>query len=129
MATEAMKEIIDWAFHNDEWNEALLDIKGFQLQLVGRFSRSELDLLEEQGFNFSASGVVQRRNDLKSFIRQHPEVMSSDFETLIDKIIYWIQKESEMKQSLRTKESNRIRSKYQKPKKPLEDEQEKQDSE
>ena len=49
MATEAMKEIIDWAFHNDEWNEALLDIKGFQLQLVGRFSRSELDLLEEQG--------------------------------------------------------------------------------
>ena len=122
-----MKEIIDWAFHNDEWNEALLDIKGFQLQLVGRFSRSELDLLEEQGFNFSASGVVQRRNDLKSFIRQHPEVMSADFETLIDKIIYWIQKESEMKQSLRTKESNRIRNKYQKPKKQSEDE--KQDSE
>ena len=122
-----MKEIIDWAFHNDEWNEALLDIKGFQLQLVGRFSRSELDLLEEQGFNFSASGVVQRRNDLKSFIRQHPEVMSSDFETLIDKIIYWLEKESEMKQSLRTKESNRIRNKYQKPKKQSEDE--KQDSE
>ena len=129
MATEAMKEIIDWAFHNDEWNEALLDIKGFQLQLVGRFSRSELDLLEEQGFNFSASGVVQRRNDLKSFIRQHPEVMSSDFETLIDKIIYWLEKDTEMKQSLRAKESSRIRSKYQKPKKPLEDEQEKQDSE
>ena len=129
MATEAMKEIIDWSFHNDEWNEALLDIKGFQLQLVGRFNRSELDLLEEQGFNFSASGVVQRRNDIKTFIRQHPEVMSSDFETLIDKIIYWIQKESEMKQSLRAKESNRIRSKYQKPKKPLEDEQEKQESE
>ena len=122
-----MKEIIDWAFHNDEWNEALMDIKGFQLQLVGRFSRSELDLLEEQGFNFSASGVVQRRNDLKSFIRQHPEVMSADFETLIDKIIYWIQKESEMKQSLRAKESNRIRNKYQKPKKQSEDE--KQESE
>ena len=127
MATEAMKEIIDWAFHNDEWNEALMDIKGFQLQLVGRFTRSELDLLEEQGFNFSAAGVVQRRNDLKSFIRQHPEVMSADFETLIDKIIYWIQKESEMKQSLRAKESNRIRNKYQKPKKQSEDE--KQDSE
>ena len=127
MATEAMKEIIDWAFHNDEWNEALLDIKGFQLQLVGRFSRSELDLLEEQGFNFSASGVVQRRNDLKSFIRQHPEVMSSDFETLIDKIIYWLEKDTEMKQSLRAKESSRIRSKYQKPKKQSEDE--KQDSE
>ena len=127
MATEAMKEIIDWAFHNDEWNEALLDIKGFQLQLVGRFNRSELDLLEEQGFNFSASGVVQRRNDLKSFIRQHPEVMSSDFETLIDKIIYWLEKESEMKQSLRAKESSRIRSKYQKPKKQSEDE--KQESE
>ena len=124
-----MKEIIDWAFHNDEWNEALLDIKGFQLQLVGRFTRSELDLLEEQGFNFSASGVVQRRNDLKSFIRQHPEVMSSDFETLIDKIIYWLEKESEMKQSLRAKESSRIRSKYQKPKKQIEDEQEKQESE
>ena len=127
MATEAMKEIIDWAFHNDEWNEALLDIKGFQLQLVGRFNRSELDLLEEQGFNFSASGVVQRRNDLKSFIRQHPEVMSSDFETLIDKIIYWLEKDTEMKQSLRAKESSRIRSKYQKPKKQSEDE--KQDSE
>ena len=122
-----MKEIIDWAFHNDEWNEALLDIKGFQLQLVGRFTRSELDLLEEQGFNFSASGVVQRRNDLKSFIRQHPEVMSADFETLIDKIIYWLEKESEMKQSLRAKESSRIRSKYQKPKKQSEDE--KQESE
>ena len=127
MATEAMKEIIDWAFHNDEWNEALLDIKGFQLQLVGRFSRSELDLLEEQGFNFSASGVVQRRNDLKSFIRQHPEVMSSDFETLIDKIIYWLEKDAEYKASIRTKESNRIRNKYQKPKKQSEDE--KQDSE
>ena len=122
-----MKEIIDWAFHNDEWNEALLDIKGFQLQLVGRFSRSELDLLEEQGFNFSASGVVQRRNDLKSFIRQHPEVMSSDFETLIDKIIYWLEKDAEYKASIRTKESNRIRNKYQKPKKQSEDE--KQDSE
>ena len=55
--------------------------------------------------------------------------MSSDFETLIDKIIYWVEKDTEMKQSLRAKESSRIRSKYQKPKKPLEDEQEKQDSE
>ena len=129
-----MKEIINWAFLNDEWSEALMDIKDFKLQLVGRFTRSELDLLEEQGFKFSAPGIVQRRNDIKSFIRQHPEVMSNDFETLIDKIIYWLEKESEMKHAMRAKQSSRIRSKYQKPKKQKqtddEDEKdEKQDSE
>ena len=93
MATEGMRSLIDAVYDDKEMREALLDINRFKQTIISKFSREDLEVLEEAGFEFSNNYITQRRNELKTFLLTHPECMSGDFETLMDKIMYYTAKE------------------------------------
>ena len=88
-----MRTLIDTVYEDKEMREALLDINQFKQTMISKFSREDLEVLEEGCFQFSNTYITQRRNELKTFLLTHPECMSGDFETLMDKIMYFTTKE------------------------------------
>ena len=117
-ATEAMKHIISDAFQNEEIKEALNDIRGFQYQIISRCSKELLFEIEDAGFEFHSEGITSRREELKAFLRSHPECMSSDIETLIDKIQFFSENQAAQRKIQREKVLQRIRERRHK-KKPI----------
>ena len=109
MATESMRALIDIVFNDPDMVEALLDIQQFKLTALSRFSREDLEVLEESGFKFTTSFITQRRNELKTFLLQHPECMSSDYETLIDKITYYCTKQGQILRDMKAKRIRRAK--------------------
>ena len=95
MATDGMRTLIDHALSDSSLCEALLDIQEYKKSLVARFSKEDLEILEDAGFQFSNNYVTQRRNELKTFLTKHPECTSGNFETLVDKITYFTTKQIE----------------------------------
>ena len=81
------QELINVVVGNPSLREALKQIRGFKVMVVNQLSKTALEILDENGFDFSSSYVTQRRNDVKSFVLSHPEVMADDSEILIDNII------------------------------------------
>ena len=61
MATEGMKQLIDYARADEEINEALMDITEFKLGLLNRMSIDDLLCIEEAVFKFSGRSLTQRR--------------------------------------------------------------------
>ena len=86
MATEAMRQIIQAAAFDEDIRVALNDIRGFTFQTITRCTRDLLQEVEDAGFQFQSTGITGRKEELKSFLRAHPECMSEDIETIIDKI-------------------------------------------
>ena len=104
-----MRTLIDIVFNDPDMVEALLDIQQFKLTALSRFSREDLEVLEESGFKFTSSFITQRRNELKTFLLQHPECMSSDYETLIDKITYYCTKQGQILRDMKAKRIRRAK--------------------
>ena len=137
MATEGMRTLIDAVYEDKEMREALLDINRFKQTIISKFSREDLDVLEEAGFEFSNNYITQRRNELKTFLLTHPECMSGDFETLMDKIMYYTAKQGTKLKDQKKKRLQRIKqlaeknikrvkksTPKKKPKAPIEEEEE-----
>ena len=89
MATEGMKQFIDYARADEEINEALIDITQFKLGFLKRISNDDLLCLEEAGFKFSGRSLTQRRQELRSFICGNPVLRAGDYDTMIDKVMYY----------------------------------------
>ena len=109
MATDGMRALIDHCFTDSSLCEALLDIQEYKKTLVARFSKEDLEILEDAGFQFSNNYVTQRRNELKTFLTKHPECTSGNFETLIDKITYFTTKQIEVWQDERAQRRRRAK--------------------
>lgn len=135
MATDGMRTLIDAVYEDKEMREALLDINRFKQTIISKFSREDLDVLEEAGFEFSNNYITQRRNELKTFLLTHPECMSGDFETLMDKIMYYTAKEGtklkdqkkkrlQRAKQLAKENIKRVKKSKPKPKAPIEEEEE-----
>lgn len=142
MATDGMRTLIDAVYEDKEMREALLDINRFKQTIISKFSREDLDVLEEAGFEFSNNFITQRRNELKTFLLTHPECMSGDFETLMDKIMYYTAKQGTKLKDQKKKRLQRVKqlakenikrvkkSKSKpKPKAPIEEEEEEEEEE
>ena len=110
MATDAMSQIIVLAANDPEISEALNDIRGFQVQIITRCSRELLAEIEETGFEFHSSSMSGRKEELKSFLRAHPECMSSDIETLIDKLSIYLEATEHQRRIERQKQVERVKS-------------------
>ena len=109
MSTEGMNVLIDMVYDDKNLREALLDIIGFKKTMIARFSREDFELLEEAGFRFSSQFITQRRAELNTFLFNHPECMSGDHETLIDKISYLVAKLYQDKVSKSSKRARRAK--------------------
>ena len=140
MATDGMRSLIDTVYDDQEMREALFDITQFKISMISRFSREDLDVLEEAGFEFSNNFITQRRNELKTFLLNHPECMSGELETLMDKIMYYTAKEGTKLKDQKKKRLQRVKqlakenikrvkkSKSKpKPKAPIEEEEEEEE--
>ena len=109
MATDGMRSLIDTVYDDQEMREALFDITQFKISMISRFSREDLEVLEEAGFEFSNTYITQRRNELKTFLLNHPECMSGELETLMDKIMYFTTKEGKKLKDQKKKRLQRIK--------------------
>ena len=70
-----------------------------------------LEVLEEACFECSNTYITQRRNELKTFLLNHPECMSGELETLMDKIMYFTTKEGKKLKDQKKKNQNQNQSK------------------
>ena len=140
MATDGMRSLIDTVYDDQEMREALFDITQFKISMISRFSREDLEVLEEAGFEFSNTYITQRRNELKTFLLNHPECMSGELETLMDKIMYFTTKEGKKLKDQKKKRLQRIKqlaeknikrvkksTPKKKPKAPIEEEEEEEE--
>ena len=106
-----MKQLIDYVRSDEEINEALIDITEFKLGLLNRLTIDDLECFEEAGFKFNARSLTQRKQEFRSFICGHPALMSGDYETMIDKVMYYlaqVQAEKKRKRSQRSKRTRQI---------------------
>ena len=109
MATEGMKQLIDYARTDADINEALMDITEFKLGLLNRMSIDDLLCIEEAGFKFSGRSLTQRRQELHSFICGNPALMAGDYETMIDKLMYYLAQTAAEKKKKRDRRTKRTR--------------------
>ena len=115
MATDTMKQLIEESFADEEFNEALLDITEFKLGMLNRFTADDIFQLEDAGFQFVARSLTQRKQELRSFVTGHPALMSGDFETMIDKIMFYLsrqRREKAKKKQRRQRRTQEIKEKY-----------------
>ena len=66
MATDGMRTLIDHALSDSSLCEALLDIQEYKKSLVARFSKEDLEILEDAGFQFSNNYVTQETSSKHS---------------------------------------------------------------
>ena len=113
MATEAMKQLIDICYENDEMREAIRDIIKFTWRTIERITKPETQDLAAEGFPFFKEGITTRRQELRAFLTTHPECMSEDIETTIDKIGYFLEKDQERMLKEKQRTQKRIHEKSQ----------------
>ena len=92
MAKEAMKQLIDIFYENEEMREAIRDIIKFTWRTIERNTKPETQDLAAEGFPLFKEGITTRRQELRAFLTAHPECISEDIETTIDKIGYFLEK-------------------------------------
>ena len=115
MATDYMKQLIDETIGDEEMNDALIDITEFKLGMLNKFNADDIFQIEDAGFNFVSRSLTQRKQELRSFITGHPALMSGDFETMIDKIMFYLsrqRREKAKKRQRRQQRTKAIKEKY-----------------
>ena len=99
-----MKRLIDIAIGDSEVEEALQDITEFKFGDLNKFTADDFIELASIGFKFTAKSVTQRRSEMRTFISEHPECQSADFNCMVEKITYYVIK----KQQIKRKKHNKI---------------------
>ena len=103
--------LIDICLENPEIREALKDIKSFQQQTINRLYNDHINTLVECGFDFAMSSISGRKQELKTFIATHPEVMSNDIETLLCNIAHYVSRASETEKVYQERQAKQMREK------------------
>ena len=79
-------QLIAVEIQNPEFASLLNDIRDFDWKTVNRLRKEDLERLRTTGFNFSSRGLESRKQELKSFLFEHPSCMASDLEMIIFKL-------------------------------------------
>ena len=108
MATDSMRQLIEETIADPGLNDALIDISEFKLGMLNRFTFDDILILEDSGFEFVSRSITQRKQELRTFITSHPALESGDFETMMDKIMFYLSKTS--KERLREKQRRQKRT-------------------
>ena len=110
-----MKQLIEETIADPDLNEALIDISQFKLGSLNRFTADYILIFEDAGFQFVSRSFTQRKQELRSFICGHPALMSGDFETMLDKIMFYLsksQKERLRRRQRRKQKTRQIKERY-----------------
>ena len=67
MATDSMRQLIEEAIADPEFDEALVDIKEFKVGSLNRFTLDDIMILEDAGFQFVSRTLTQRKQELRAF--------------------------------------------------------------
>ena len=78
-------QLIAVEIQNPEFASLLNDIRDFDWKTVNRLRKEDLERLKTTGFNFKSRGLENQKQELKSFLFEHPSCMASDLEMIIYK--------------------------------------------
>ena len=78
-------QLIAVEIQNPEFASLINDIRDFDWKIVNRLRKEDLERLKTTGFNFKSRGLENQKQELKSFLFEHPSCMASDLEMIIYK--------------------------------------------
>ena len=81
--SSARKEIIARDFGDQAYRWELQVIREFRLGLLRQIKREDMERIKQAGFKFIAKTVAGRREELKTFVEEHPSLMADDVPKLI----------------------------------------------
>ena len=87
MATESpAAQLIAVEIEYPEFATLLNDIRDFDWKMINKLRREDLARVGSTGFRFRTKGKESQQKELASFLIEHPSVMASDFEMIINKL-------------------------------------------
>ena len=87
MATESpAAQLIAVEIEYPEFATLLNDIRDFDWKLINKLRKEDLARVASTGFRFRTKGKESQQKELASFLIEHPSVMASDFEMIINKL-------------------------------------------
>ena len=87
MATESpAAQLIAVEIEYPEFATLLNDIRDFDWKMINKLRREDLARIASTGFKFRTKGKESQQKELASFLIEHPSVMASDFEMIINKL-------------------------------------------
>ena len=79
-------QMIAVEIEHPEFALLLNDIREFDWRLINRLRKEDLARVHSTGFEFKNKGLENQREELKSFLLDHPSCMASDFEMVLNKL-------------------------------------------
>ena len=71
----------------DEYIVVMLnDIRAYDFALVNKLTQRDLNNIASTGFQFATRGVKNQREEVRSFLLNHPSTMAADIDTIIIKL-------------------------------------------
>ena len=87
MATESpAAQLIAVEIEYPEFATLINDIRDFDWKIINKLRKEDLARVASTGFRFNTKGKVSQQKELASFLIEHPSVMASDFEMIINKL-------------------------------------------
>ena len=83
---EATKRLIEIVNQEPQLRNALEQVCEFKWVRINELSKQQLDMLEEEGFRFHRNTLGSRKEDIKQFLKVHPECRAGDTNAIIDAI-------------------------------------------
>ena len=79
-------QLIAVEIQNPEFSSLLNDIRDFDWKVVNKLRKEDLTRIQSTGFHFKSKGIENQKQEIKSFLFEHPSVMASDLEMVIYKL-------------------------------------------
>ena len=119
-------QLIAVEIEHPEFAQLINDIREFDWKLINRLRKEDIARVRATGFTFNNNGLENQRQELKTFLLQHPSCMASDFEMIMSKLNIFgyliTQKKMEVVKKEEEKEKKRMKKtraiKHEKPKLP-----------
>ena len=85
---DSTKRLIDIVAAEPQLRKALEQICEFKWVRINEISRYQLQMLEEEGFKFHKQTLGSRKEDIKQYLKEHPECRAPDANGILDAIGY-----------------------------------------
>ena len=79
-------QLIAVEIEHPEFATLLNDIRDFDWKIINRLRKEDMARVHSTGFQFANKGLENQRQELKTFLLQHPSCMASDFEMIMSKL-------------------------------------------
>ena len=84
-------QLISVEINFPEFAELINDIRAFDWSIITKLRKEDLARVSSAGFKFTTKGFENQKMELKSFLLHHPSCMASDFEMVINKLVFYFQ--------------------------------------